>query len=280
MTKLSKTMVVFSFLLFLFLGYSYFVEPNIIQVESPVFDLACLQQNTGDERIVQISDLHFTEKTSERRVEKICTEIEKLQPSSIFITGDLVSKKQGKEAMVEFAKCLSDTAKTYIIFGNWDYDVFGAGTVEFEKELEETGAVVLVDEVAELQLGQEMINLAGIKDIYRTGNPKASLQKVLKQIRDDGEGNCKILLAHTPDIMKEDLVREFDLILAGHTHGGQVYLPFITEEIVLRIIGGKGFAKGRFKTGETWLYVNRGLGGGTLPLRFLSPPEITVLTLK
>ncbi|MDD4990073.1 MAG: metallophosphoesterase [Candidatus Pacebacteria bacterium] len=278
MAKLSKITAGFVFLLLLFLGYSYFIEPSTIKVENQVFDLACLSQNINNEKIVQISDLHFTDKTSPDRIERIFKEIKKIQPSFIFITGDLVSNKGGGESMVKLTKQLSEIAKTYIIFGNWDYDVFGAGAGGFEKELKDAGSVVLVDEVSQLQLGQEMISLAGINDIYRTGSPKESLQKVLGQA--SSQESCKILLAHTPDIMKQDLAKKFDLILAGHTHGGQVYLPLITKEIVLRIIGGKDFAKDRFKVGDSWLYVNRGLGVSGFPLRFLSPPEITVLTLK
>ncbi len=278
MAKLSKIILGFVFLAVVFLGYSYFIEPNIIKVENQVFDLACLGQNINNEKIVQISDLHFTDKTTTARVERISKEIAKIQPSFVFITGDLVGNKQGKGPMINLAKQLSLIAKTYIIFGNWDYDVFGAGTIEFKKELEDAGAVVLVDEGSQLQLGQEIINLAGIKEISWTGSPEKSLQKVLGQI--NSQENCKILLAHTPDIMKQDLAKEFDLILAGHTHGGQVYLPFITKEAVLKIVGGKNFVKGRFKIGESWLYVNRGLGNSIFPLRFLSLPEITVLTLK
>lgn len=229
-----------------FLGYSYFIEPNIIKIENQVFDLNCLEKNAGNERIVQISDLHFTDKTPQARAERIFQEIKKIQPSYIFITGDLVSNKGGKGLMLEFAKQLSGIAKTYIIFGNWDYDVFGAGILAFKKELKNTGAVVLTDEFSQVNF----------------------------------QGKCKILLAHSPDIMKQDLAKSFDLILAGHTHGGQVYLPFITKEIVLRFVGGKDFARGRFKIGDSWLYVNRGLGNSVFPFRFLSPPEITVITLK
>ncbi|MFH0739939.1 MAG: metallophosphoesterase [bacterium] len=230
-----------------FLGYSYFIEPNIIEVENQVFDLNCLSQNINNEKIVQISDLHFTDKTPQARAERIFQEIEKIQPAYIFITGDLVSNKGGKELMVGFTKQLSAIAKTYIIFGNWDYDAFGTGIVKFQKELENAGAVVLTDEFGQV----------------------------------DFQGKCKILLAHNPDIVKQDLVGEFDLVLAGHTHGGQVYLPFITKEIVLRFVGGKDYPKGRFQTGwRSWLYVNRGLGVSSFPFRFLSPPEITIIILK
>lgn len=248
MTKLSKIIGWGVFFVGLgVLGYSYFIEPNVIKIENQVFDLNCLEENAGNEKIVQISDLHFTDKTPQARAERIFQEIKKIQLSYIFITGDLVSNKGGGDLVINFTKQLSAIAKTYIIFGNWDYDAFGLGILDFKKELENAGAVVLTDEFSWV----------------------------------DFQGKCKILLAHNPDIMKQDLAGEFDLVLAGHTHGGQVYLPFITKEIVLRFVGGKDYPKGRFQTGwGSWLYVNRGLGVSSFPFRFLSPPEITVITLK
>jgi len=88
-----------------------------------------------------------------------------------------------------------------------------------------------------------------------------------------------ILLAHSPDIIGQAAAAGLDLVLSGHTHGGQVRLPLVGPLYVNAELGGK-YNQGLFRFGSTQLYVNRGIGTRFFPIRFLCPPEITVFTLR
>jgi len=88
-----------------------------------------------------------------------------------------------------------------------------------------------------------------------------------------------LLLAHSPDQVREAQGRGVDLMLAGHTHGGQVRLPLLGAVVTGTQLGPR-YANGLFRWGDTWLYVTRGIGTRGLPVRFLCPPEITLLILE
>ena len=87
------------------------------------------------------------------------------------------------------------------------------------------------------------------------------------------EGKCNILLSHAPDYADE--TQGFQLSVAGHTHGGQVCLPFYGA--LVKPPGGEHYTAGLYEEGDELVYVNRGLGVTSLPLRFFARPEITVL---
>lgn len=107
---------------------------------------------------------------------------------------------------------------------------------------------------------------------YNQGN-------LTKALRDAPEGAFTILLAHSPDTIHEASAAGINLMLSGHTHGGQVRLPLIGP-LYSNTDLGKKYIEGLFRFEDTWLYVNRGLGTRAVPARFLAPPEITVLTLQ
>jgi predicted MPP superfamily phosphohydrolase len=107
---------------------------------------------------------------------------------------------------------------------------------------------------------------------YNEGNLAEALREV-------PGGAFTILLAHSPDAVKEASAAGVNLVLSGHTHGGQVRIPLIGPLYSNTDLGRK-YSEGLFRFGETWLYVNRGLGTRAVPVRFLAPPEITVFTLR
>ena len=100
-------------------------------------------------------------------------------------------------------------------------------------------------------------------------------QAVPAAVRHDGEP--VILLVHEPDILPEVARYDVDLMLSGHTHGGQVRFPFLPAMFLPEL--GRNYMEGLFRLGSTQLYVNRGVGTVNLPFRFNCPPEITLITL-
>ena len=117
--------------------------------------------------------------------------------------------------------------------------------------------------------------LAGLADAL-DGSPLPDFSKAIpKTALADGEP--VILLAHEPDIAPEAAKHHVDLMLSGHTHGGQVRIPFLPPVMLPPM--GKKYVEGAFRVGPMQLYVNRGVGTVQLPFRFNCPPEITVITL-
>lgn len=266
-------------LLFALITYSYLIESNILKTKNLILKLDCLKSDLSNKKIVQISDLHFTTRTSEKKINKIYESIKAINPSMVFITGDFISEKNGIKPTIRLVKKISVNYPVYIVFGNWDYWATNYNIDEFKSSLKDAGAKTLINESVKINIGEETINLLGVKDPYTSGNKNYDLQKAMEEIKKNDK-DCKILLAHSPDIIKDAAQKNIDLVLVGHTHGGQIYIPFITKKIIPSNPEGKGFIKGLYKIKDTLMYVNRGIGGSVLPLRFLVFPEITVLTLK
>lgn len=232
------------------------------------------------DKFVQLSDLHFTAETKEARISQIYDAIKSQNPAAVFITGDLISDDTGTENAAELIGKISADYKTYVIFGNWDYWALDYKVGEFQTLLEAVGADVLVNEAAEIVSGSEKLNILGVKDPYTSGDLKNDIEKSEMGLI-VGDNNCKILLAHSPNIIREAVSKNIDLVLVGHTHGGQVYIPFLTKYIVpMKRAAGQGFIKGLYVIDRTQMYVNEGIGVSVLPFRFLVPPEITVIRLQ
>ncbi len=282
-----KLVVVLVLIFFGFLGYAYFIEPNSLMIKNETIKLDCLKSDLSD-KFVQISDLHFTDKTKEVRINQIYDAIKSQNPAAVFITGDLVSNETGVAKAAELVGKIAADYKTFVIFGNWDYWALDYKVGEFKSELEAVGAKVLVNDAVEIVSGSEKLNIMGVKDPYTSGELKNDIEKAEKKIA-DGDKNCRILLAHSPNIIKEARDKKTDLVLVGHTHGGQVYIPYLTKYMIpAKRPAGEGYIKGLYKVdsprlgeaGKTQMYVNEGIGISVLPFRFLVPPEVTVIRLE
>lgn len=247
--------------------YAALIEPYWIEVrEQPVY-MAHLPAAFEGFRIVQISDLHgksFGDK-------EIALRVNKLHPDVVAITGDVLD--QSEETPLQYF----DTALggieakygTYFVFGNNEYYL---DKQKVKEKLAGFNVKTLINEGVRLTLEGSGIYLAGIDDPY---SQNYDLAKALH-----GAGSePKILLAHTPEIIHVAEKYGVDLTLVGHTHGGQISIPFfpgLTSNV------GEGYEQylaGLFKVRQAQMYVNRGLGENDIHMRFLTRPEITVLVL-
>lgn len=230
-------------------------------------------------RIVQISDIHLKEFTEDFFLKLVLHEVNTLKPDLVVLTGDFVSYWPVKKQKVipwayECAQILTriECPQRYAILGNHDC-IVDQGVVT--DALTTHGIPVLDNRAVPLERDGKRIWLSGVADILE-GNPKPDLDKAIPETaRTDDEP--VILLAHEPDFAPEVAKRNVDLVLSGHTHGGQVRIPFLPPVMLPPM--GREFIAGHFQVGPTQLYVNRGIGSVGLPFRFNCPPEITVITL-
>jgi predicted MPP superfamily phosphohydrolase len=230
-------------------------------------------------KIVQISDIHFEEYTEAAFVEAIVRKVNALDPDLVVLTGDFVSsnplpRRFNRRLGYHCAEILGrlQCPLRYAILGNHDALV-GAHAVT--DALDMHGIPVLANSYIPLERPGGRIWLSGTRDALVQ---RPDLDAALPTARDVGREPL-ILLAHEPDFADHAAGRHIDLMLSGHTHGGQVLLPFLPPLLLPEM--GRRYVHGLFRLGDGMqLYVNRGIGAVTLPFRFRCPPEITVMTLQ
>jgi predicted MPP superfamily phosphohydrolase len=227
-------------------------------------------------KIVQISDFHFEEYTEAVFVERVVRKVNEVAPDLVVLTGDFVStkplpKRFGVRMAYHCAEILGriKCPLRYAVLGNHDALVGARAVID---ALRTHGIPVLVNSSVPVERDGRRLWVAGIRDVLQEG---PDLNRALP----GGRGSEPvILLAHEPDYADHAVGRQVDLVLSGHTHGGQILLPFLPPMLLPEM--GKKYVHGHFSFRDGMqLYVNRGIGAVNLPFRFRCPPEITVFTL-
>ena len=246
--------------------YGLFVEPYWLSVEHVKLESAKLAKGQSL-RIVHISDLHCDpEKRLEDKLPRVIA-VEK--PDVILFTGDAINSPGG---LPNFRECLTKLAKiapTYVVKGNWDAWYF--------RNLDRFNGTG----VTELNFEAIPLDVRGSK-IWIAGLPVGTKRTVKETMANAPVSDYRIFLFHYPDFIEEMARNNIDLYLAGHTHGGQVALPFYGALITLAETGKK-YESGLHKLGDTYMYTNRGIGmeGGKAPrVRFCARPEVTVIDVQ
>ncbi|UKO96610.1 metallophosphoesterase [Nostoc sp. UHCC 0870] len=259
-------------LIFCILLYAKVIEPNWIEIKSLQLTLPHLASEFNGYRIVQISDIHRDQWMNTRRLKHIVHLVNQQHPDLVAITGDLVTRNLPglipslKPALEE----LTPRDRTVAILGNHDHE---NDTKAIIKILKQSGVFDLNNTVYTLQRGNAILNIAGVDDV---GMGKDRLDLVLQQLPPQG---AAILLAHEPDFATTSAATaRFDLQLSGHSHGGQIRLPFV-KPLILPPWGEKYYS-GEYEVGKMLLYTNRGVGMTGLHLRLFARPEITIFTLS
>ena len=229
-------------------------------------------------RIVQLSDLHVERTT--RRERETLARIAALNPDLIVLTGDYLNTSYFNDPVTraDARSFLAQLAAPYGVYAVTDSRldppdamraIFGGLPI-----------TVLYNETICLPFADTPVCLIGIQSRRGTLEHDRTVLETL--VRRVPAGAYKLLLYHTPDLAEAAAVNDIDLYLAGHTHGGQIRLPFYGAVITFSAYGKK-YEMGRYTLGETTLYVSRGLGmeGSIAPrARFLCPPEIVVLDIS
>jgi predicted MPP superfamily phosphohydrolase len=222
--------------------------------------------------IVQISDVHIGGLIDQKFIKDIVNKINNLNPDIVVITGDLVdvSLKFAKPTLNEL-KGLKSTFGTYFVVGNHEYF---HGVEDVIKEVNSIGIKTLENESIYIGNQGSGFNLIGVYDImgHRVNHHEPDLNMATKNIENNSPN---ILLAHQPRFLNEiDETHNIDLILCGHTHGGQIY-PF---KVLVKFV--QPYLAGLYRhSDKTQIYVSRGTGFWGPPMRLGSSSEITNINL-
>ena len=234
-------------------------------------------------RLGQISDLHLDgHRATHALAQRACAEILLRSPDLICVTGDVVQRMQNRPEGVRMLGQLSAPGGVYLVLGNHDCSATledflwgepGDDTTEpgWRQALADTPVTLLDNEWHATERNGERLVVAGVGDVSvgRDDLPAA--------LRGAPQGGLRLLLSHSPDVLDLPDVEWADLVLCGHTHGGQLQLPRLGSAWapVWRL---RQRASGLLRLGHTAVFVTRGVGAG-VRLRFNCPPQVAVLTL-
>ena len=255
------------------LGYGSMVEPYWLDLRRLEVPLPHLDPALDGLRLVQLSDLHLEPHTTADQIHHAVGRTLALKPDLILLTGDFVTNSNRSIGrLAEILAQLHAPLGVYASLGN--HDVWHDGA-RIARTLSAQKIPVLRNDGIDLPVSRGRLHLAGLDSVW-AGRP--SLKDTLRRWQ---PGQPLILMAHEPDSIDQTAARGITgLQLSGHTHGGQVCLPFWPPVAMRLPKFGRNYVAGSYTVGGMQLYVNRGIGCVGLPIRFSCPPEITEITLR
>ena len=288
---LTATLSLGTFLLALFVD-AVAIEPFRLGVTHPRLHCPNLPPSLEGVSVLVLADLHASHWG--RRERLFLHLLEKVErPDIIIWDGDLITGDEGREVALTICRrvrALFPDCPTYITLGNGEHKIGGRQCREFVQRLRTSGFDVLINENRTLFLRGEPITIAG------TDDPYYGFADVERSLKGAPKDQFQILFAHSPQVAGVAARLGVDVMLSGHTHGGQVRLPFFGAirtqnplglKMDYGIFDRKRLAEilGRDPGGDLVTYITRGIGAAQVPFlhwlapRFLCPPEISRVTL-
>lgn len=249
--------------------YAFKIEPKLVKVN----EISLGTTNGELVKVVQLSDIQVSKGYSMDRLDKIVDKVNNENPDVIVFTGDLFdnyAEYGPTEEMIESLSRMNSSIGKYAVWGNHDYG--GGASRIYETVMTSSGFKVLRNEGETISLENSKQLFIGGLDDSLLGNPSIDTLLTYRNNYD-----YSILLTHEPDIADSFIDTNTQLILAGHSHGGQVNIPFLEPEKTLL---AEKYTSGMYELeNDTKLYVNTGLGTTKIHARFNVIPEITVFNI-
>ncbi len=217
--------------------------------------------------IAQLSDLHLNGKMTREYFRRVAQQTNQCDPDIICLTGDVVEQAHYLSWLPDILGTLTARFGKYYILGNHDLRI--RDERQLRSAIEATGFQRLTGNWLKLTIRGAHVMLAGNELPWYSG---------AENLRPTDQPGPKIILSHSPDQFAWAQAMQADLVLAGHTHGGQVRLPLIGPIIVPSVYGVR-YASGLFEKSGTVMFVNRGLSGDET-IRWNCPPELSILKIN
>ncbi|HEY3507100.1 MAG TPA: metallophosphoesterase [Actinocatenispora sp.] len=273
------------------LAYASLIERNRFTLRR--YDVPVLAPDAEPLRVLQISDLHMM--PDQRRKQDWVAGLSALDPDLVLLTGDNMAHPGSLPGVVRALQPLLSTAPGAFVFGSNDYQgpilknpftyfnpnrVYRQGVPLPVEDLRDVlagaGWVDLNNARTTVKAGGRTVEIVGVDDPHIERDDYAAVTGPV-----DGDADVHVALTHSPEPRVLDPMADdgFDLLVAGHTHGGQVCLPYLGA-LVTNCGLDRRRASGLHRYGPTWLHVSAGLGTSPYaPVRFACPPEASLLTL-
>lgn len=257
------------------LGYSRFIESERLQTSRVTVPLSGGAR--APLKLLHLSDLHASGFVSLEYLNAAITLALTWKPDLICVTGDFVSRHFDQpEAYARILRQLSDAAPCYATLGNHDGGLWSGShggykdLIWINALLKNSALTLLHNTATTVRVREWTLNLVGVGDVWAGHfDPASAFQNTLAP-------QPTVLLSHNPDTKDALLAHSWDLMLSGHTHGGQFRLPLIGTPFAP--VRDKRFVQGLHRWKDRWLHITKGVGN-VYGLRFNCPPEISFLTL-
>ncbi|MCS6845266.1 MAG: metallophosphoesterase [Caldilineales bacterium] len=251
-------------------GWARLIEPNWPTVEHVQIALPRLPAALDGLRVVQLSDFHISQYTTQGDVARSVAMALQQQPDLILLTGDFVWRQSTELApqLVEPLSALRAPLGVYAVLGNHDH---WEGAEIVARLLAQAGIALLTNEAVRLATDAPLW-VVGLDDVWER---KHDLRRALADVP---EGDCKLLMVHEPDFADRVAAFPVDLQLSGHSHGGQISVPLLGPPVLPYL--GQKYPAGLYRVGRLTVYTNRGIGVIYPPVRFNCRPEVTLFTLR
>ncbi len=259
--------------------YSSEIARHEISILTRTLTLPNLPEAFHNYRVVQFSDIHFDEYTEPAYLRRVVAEVNRLAPDLLLLTGDYVSYGPlplsfSIGAAYRCAEILRDLncPQRFAVMGNHDTAV---GVPIISDALSQANIPLLYNRYLPIERDGQRLWLSGVAD------PASDFPNLHLAVPANPDGPV-LLMCHAPDyadkVVDHPRGHIVDLMFSGHSHGGQVRIPFYGPVILPP--WGQKYVEGLYRFDRLQLYVNRGIGTVGLPLRLNCPPEITVFTLQ
>ena len=264
------------FLPALFVLDAFWWEPASLRLTH--YDVALEAPALHGLKIAVISDLHGGAPfIDEGKIDQVVAIANAAHPDLILLTGDYViqgvlgGRRMPIQTIVAHLKPLSAPLGVYAVIGNHDR---WKSVSEITRAFERGGIPVLENAPVQFRRGGRVITLVGIGDHYSGGS---DVVQAFAGVPKDAAALC---FTHSPDVFPE-LPKTCALTIAGHTHGGQVWLPFLGRiAVAFQSAYGQRYAIGVIREKGKSLFVSPGIGTSAMPVRFMVPPEVSLVTIE
>ncbi len=268
------------------LHYAQHVEPHLLSISRLRLPIRNLPSSFDGLRIVHLSDWHLHDDESIHRVQESIELANALEPDLVAITGDFIHDGHSKiETAGRLAAHIRASYGVVAVFGNHDWAVRSYWLRRYHASqprrrrlrqslrsaLESYGVRVLQNEHFLLDRSRDVVAVVGLEDLW---SHRCDVEAALKNLPPEIP---RIILAHNPMTIEKLKSYRCDLLLAGHTHGGQIKL--LQNRLLAFGRAVRHYRAGLYRANEGWLYVTTGVGCGSFRMRYGVPPEIAVITV-
>lgn len=224
-------------------------------------------------KVVHFSDLHYLRVTDSSTLKKVVEEINLINPDIVFFTGDLIDKDftlddKEKETLISLLQSINSKYGKYAVLGNHDY----MKDESLFKEIFTSSNFMLMQNTYDIIVNSnnDKIFIGGV-DSY--SNDRADISKTMEYFKENEDINYKIIIVHEPDYA-DTILKDYDidLILAGHSHNGQVNIPYIKNFFLP--YGSRKYFENHYKINNTDLYISSGVGMSLINFRLFNKPSI------
>lgn len=257
--------------------WAFAIELNRLVVTRAEFTVSGLPEGFDGIRVAAFSDLHAGARfIDEAKVRKVVAAVNALQPDMIVLLGDYVTGHRTMppqmlpETVAANLRGLQAPLGVWAVLGNHDWWTEGP---RIRRALESAGIQFLDGRATRIERGGDALWLAGVPDYWT--QPRSEYASLTAAIPENAP---VIAITHNPDLFPL-LPERIGLLIAGHTHGGQVRIPFLGRPIVPSMYNAR-YAAGLVREGGRAVYVTTGIGTSIMAVRFLTPPEVVLLTLR